>query len=110
MAFSAADVKNLREMTGVGMMDCKKALTAADGDIDKAVQKFKDMYMKFLINLKVVQDDSSQEKLKNAGKVNQTTRLKKIKPEQKGKMNSKESKKKGRIALVEYKAIKNNSR
>ena len=35
MAFSAADVKNLREMTGVGMMDCKKALTAADGDIDK---------------------------------------------------------------------------
>ena len=38
MAFSAADVKNLREMTGVGMMDCKKALTEADGDIDKAVE------------------------------------------------------------------------
>ena len=38
MALSAADVKNLREMTGVGMMDCKKALTAADGDIDKAVE------------------------------------------------------------------------
>ena len=38
MAFSAADVKNLREMTGVGMMDCKKALTAADGNIDKAVE------------------------------------------------------------------------
>ena len=38
MAFSAADVKNLREMTGVGMMDCKKALTAADGDIDKAAE------------------------------------------------------------------------
>ena len=37
MGFSAADVKNLREMTGVGMMDCKKALTEADGDIDKAV-------------------------------------------------------------------------
>ncbi len=36
MAFSAQDVKNLREMTGVGMMDCKKALTEADGDIDKA--------------------------------------------------------------------------
>ena len=29
MAISAADVKNLREMTGVGMMDCKKALTAS---------------------------------------------------------------------------------
>ena len=38
MAFTAADVKNLREMTGVGMMDCKKALTEADGDIDKAVE------------------------------------------------------------------------
>lgn len=38
MAFTAADVKNLREMTGVGMMDCKKALTESDGDIDKAVE------------------------------------------------------------------------
>ena len=37
MAFTAIDVKNLREMTGVGMMDCKKALTASDGDMDKAV-------------------------------------------------------------------------
>ena len=37
MAFTAADVKNLREMTGVGMMDCKKALVASDGDMDKAV-------------------------------------------------------------------------
>ena len=38
MAFTAADVKNLREMTGVGMMDCKKALAASDGDIDKAIE------------------------------------------------------------------------
>ena len=38
MAFTAADVKNLREMTGVGMMDCKKALTEADGDVDKAIE------------------------------------------------------------------------
>ena len=38
MAFTAADVKNLREMTGVGMMDCKKALTATDGDMEKAVE------------------------------------------------------------------------
>ena len=38
MAFTAADVKTLREMTGVGMMDCKKALTASDGDMDKAVE------------------------------------------------------------------------
>ena len=38
MAFTAADVKNLREMTGVGMMDCKKPLAASDGDMDKAVE------------------------------------------------------------------------
>ena len=38
MAFTAADVKNLREMTGVGMMDCKKALTEADGNMDKAIE------------------------------------------------------------------------
>jgi elongation factor Ts len=38
MAFTAADVKNLREMTGVGMMDCKKALVATEGDMDKAVE------------------------------------------------------------------------
>ena len=38
MAFTAADVKNLREMTGVGMMDCKKALAASDGNMDKAVE------------------------------------------------------------------------
>ena len=38
MAFSAADVKTLREMTGVGMMDCKKALVETDGDMDKAVE------------------------------------------------------------------------
>ena len=38
MAFTAADVKTLREMTGVGMMDCKKALTETDGDMDKAIE------------------------------------------------------------------------
>ncbi len=38
MAFTAADVKNLREMTGVGMMDCKKALAESDGDMDKAIE------------------------------------------------------------------------
>ena len=34
---SAADVKKLRDMTGAGMMDCKKALTETDGDMEKAV-------------------------------------------------------------------------
>ena len=37
MAFTALDVKKLREMTNVGMMDCKKALQETDGDMDKAV-------------------------------------------------------------------------
>ncbi|MEU4420961.1 translation elongation factor Ts [Actinoplanes sp. NPDC024001] len=36
--FTAADVKKLRDLTGAGMMDCKKALDEADGDFDKAVE------------------------------------------------------------------------
>lgn len=38
MAITAAQVKELREMSGAGMMDCKKALTETDGDFDKAVE------------------------------------------------------------------------
>ena len=38
MAITAAMVKELREMTGAGMMDCKKALTATDGDMDKSIE------------------------------------------------------------------------
>ena len=38
MAITAKDVQKLREMTGVGMMDCKKALTEAEGNMDKAVE------------------------------------------------------------------------
>ena len=38
MAITASMVKKLREMTGAGMMDCKKALTATEGDMDKAVE------------------------------------------------------------------------
>ena len=37
MAITAAQVKELREKTGAGMMDCKKALTECEGDIAKAV-------------------------------------------------------------------------
>ena len=37
-AISAADVKKLRDLTGAGMMDCKKALTEAEGDFDKAIE------------------------------------------------------------------------
>jgi len=38
MAFTAVDVKNLREQTGVGMMDCKKALAECDGDFNRAIE------------------------------------------------------------------------
>lgn len=37
-SFTAADVKRLRELTGAGMLDCKNALTEADGDLDAAVE------------------------------------------------------------------------
>ena len=36
--FTAADVKKLRDLTGSGMMDCKKALEESEGDFDKAVE------------------------------------------------------------------------
>ena len=38
MAITAAMVKELREMTGAGMMDCKKALNETDGNMDAAVE------------------------------------------------------------------------
>ena len=40
-AITASMVKELREMTGAGMMDCKKALTETDGDMDAAVDVLK---------------------------------------------------------------------
>ena len=43
MAISAADVKKLRDITGAGMMDCKKALSEADGDFAKAEKILKEM-------------------------------------------------------------------
>ena len=42
MAISAKDVQTLREMTGVGMMECKKALVSSDGDMDKAVEDLRE--------------------------------------------------------------------
>ncbi len=45
MAFTAKDVQALREITGVGMMDCKKALTETGGDIDRAVKVLREKGM-----------------------------------------------------------------
>ena len=47
-AVTAKMVKDLREMTGAGMMDCKKALSATDGDMDKAVEFLMDLFTFFL--------------------------------------------------------------
>ena len=41
MAITAAQVKELREKTGLGMMDCKKAITKADGDVTKAIEELR---------------------------------------------------------------------
>jgi elongation factor Ts len=41
MAITAAQVKELREATGIGMMECKKALTASDGDMEKAIEELR---------------------------------------------------------------------
>lgn len=41
MAITASMVKELRELTGAGMMDCKKALTETNGDMDAAVEVLK---------------------------------------------------------------------
>ena len=43
MAINAADVKKLRDITGAGMMDCKKALTEANGDFAQAEKILKEM-------------------------------------------------------------------
>lgn len=42
MAFTALDVKNLREQTGCGMMECKNALTEAEGDFEKAIETLRE--------------------------------------------------------------------
>jgi len=41
MGITAQDIKKLRDMTGAGMMDCKKALSEADGDFDKAIEELR---------------------------------------------------------------------
>jgi hypothetical protein len=48
MAITAADVNKLRQMTGAGMMDCKKALTEANGDFEKAIDELRKKDKKLL--------------------------------------------------------------
>ncbi|MDZ7766548.1 MAG: hypothetical protein U5K00_19350 [Melioribacteraceae bacterium] len=48
MSISAAQVKELRDKTGAGMMDCKKALTEAEGDFDKAIEILRKKVLRLL--------------------------------------------------------------
>lgn len=45
MAFTSKDVMDLRQRTGVGMMDCKKALVATDGDMEAAIDYLRERGM-----------------------------------------------------------------
>ena len=50
MTITAADVNKLRQMTGAGMMDCKKALTEANGDFEKAIDELRKKGQKVAAN------------------------------------------------------------
>jgi elongation factor Ts len=50
MAITAADINKLRQMTGAGMMDCKKALTEAEGDFEKAIDELRKKGQKVAAN------------------------------------------------------------
>lgn len=50
MSITAADVNKLRQMTGAGMMDCKKALTEANGDFEKAIDELRKKGQKVAAN------------------------------------------------------------
>ena len=49
MAFTSKDVMELRQRTGVGMMDCKKALVATDGDMEAAIDFLREKGMACLL-------------------------------------------------------------
>lgn len=53
MDIKASDVKTLRDMTGAGMLDCKKALTETNGDIDKAVDYLREKVLVRLLRSKI---------------------------------------------------------
>ena len=51
---TAADVNKLRQQTGAGMMDCKKALTEANGDFEAAIDNLRKKVQKLLQAVKIV--------------------------------------------------------
>ena len=60
MEVTAGMVKKLREMTGAGMMDCKKALAETNGDMDKAIEYLRE---KDLLRLRRRPEESPQKEL-----------------------------------------------
>ena len=59
MAITAAMVKELREVSGAGMMDCKKALTATEGDMDKAMEFLREKGLSHYLGSFSEKNDSS---------------------------------------------------
>ena len=53
MAITIAEIQHLRKMTGAGMMDCKNALTEANGDFDKAMEIIRKKDKRLLQNVKI---------------------------------------------------------
>ena len=66
MAITAAMVKELREISGAGMMDCKKALTATEGDMDKAMEFLREKMVFAKSAQKKRQSRKSQQRYRNA--------------------------------------------
>ena len=54
MAVTMADITKLRKMSGAGMMDCKKALTESDGDIEKAMEIIRKKGQAIAVNVLIV--------------------------------------------------------
>jgi translation elongation factor EF-Ts len=62
VSITAADVNKLRQQTGAGMMDCKKALVEAEGDFEKADEKYREKMEAWLKRHEVKYDMLSFEK------------------------------------------------
>ena len=66
MTITASLVKDLRERTGVGMMECKKALAAANGDIEKAIERPRstvDRYLEAMLGYPLLQGLTSPDEV-----------------------------------------------
>ena len=66
MAVTMADITKLRKMSGAGMMDCKKALTESDGDIEKAMEIIRKKGQLSVLTVKLLKVAYWQRKMANS--------------------------------------------